>query len=205
MDDPVQIYADIEQGSAEWFELRRGIPTASMFKVLMVKNEARKQRETYLYKLAGERITGEPAKSFVNEYMEIGKEMEPQILHDYSFGAGEIDRVAFIRNGKCGASPDGLVGDDGMVEIKKAEPHILAPMLERQRANPSYVPTEHFWQCHGNLMVAERQWIDLVVFAHPKMRRLIVRIQRDNAVIADLRDEIDRFDLELRRLTERLK
>lgn len=205
MDDPVQIYADVEQGSPEWFELRRGIPTASNFGKLMVKTEAQKGRATYLYRLAGERITGEPAKSFVNEYMEIGKEMEPQILHDYSFGGGEVQRVGFILNGKCGCSPDGLVDDDGMVEAKKAEPHILGPMLEKLRADPSYVPSVHFWQCQGNLMVADRAWIDLIVYAHPKMRRLKVRVHRDDARISELRDEIDRFDLELRRLTERLR
>jgi hypothetical protein len=206
MIDPVQIFADIEQGSPEWHELRRGIPTASMFKVLMVKNEVQKQRGTYLNKLAGERITEQPAVSFVNEYMEKGKEVEPEIRRHYAFVRNcEPVQVAFIRNGKCGASPDALIDDDGMLEIKKAEPHILIPMLEKLREDPAYFPPEHIPQCQGNLMVADRKWIDLIVWAHPKMRPLIVRAERDEHYIGQLRLEVDRFDLELRRLVERLK
>lgn len=199
-------FFDVEQGSEEWHELRRGIPTASMFKVLMVENDTKAGRTTYLHKLAGERITGVPAVSFVNEYMEKGKEIEPEIRRQYAFLRDcEPMQIGFVRNGKAGASPDSLIGETGMMEAKKAEPHILIPMLMKLQADMKYFPPEHRAQCQGNLMVAECEWIDLIVFAHPKMKPLIVRADRDEPYIARLRDAVDVFDLELRRLVEKLK
>lgn len=202
---PAEFY-DVEQGSEEWHELRRGIPTASMFKVLMADTEEKKGRTTYLHKLAGERITEQPATSFVNEYMEQGKVMEPEIRRQYGFLRDcEPVQIGFIRNGKCGASPDSLIGDDGMMEAKKAEPHILIPMLLKLKADPKYFPNEHRAQCQGNLMVAEAEWIDLIVWSHPKLQPLIVRAHRDDPYIARLRDAVDLFDLDLRRLVEKLR
>jgi hypothetical protein len=199
-------FFDVEQGSAEWHELRRGIPTASMFKVLLVENDTKAGRTTYLHKLAGERITGVPATSFVNEYMEGGKVAEPEIRRQYAFLRDcEPQQVGFVRNGKAGASPDSMVGDDGLMEAKKAEPHILIPMQLKLRDDPKYFPREHYAQCQGNLWIAEAEWIDLIVWAHPKMQPLIARAYRDEPYIQKLRDAVDLFDLELRRLVEKLK
>lgn len=198
---PIDIFHDIEQGSPEWFALRLGIPTASMFKVLMAKTDTKAGRTTYLYKLAGERLTGEPMENFSNAAMEDGKEKEPLLRNHYAFVRDvEVQTVGFIRNGKCGASPDALIGDDGLLEIKRAAPHILIPLLEK-----GTFPNEHFAQCQGGLMVSKRKWCDLVV-GHPKMpKQLIIRTERDEGYIADLRNAVDLFDLDLRRLVERLK
>lgn len=202
---PAEFY-DVEQGTEEWHMLRLGIPTASNFQKLMVGNDTKAGRATYLLKLAGERMTGVPATSFVSEYMEAGKTIEPEIRRQYAFLRDcEPMQVGFVRNGKAGASPDSLIGEVGMMEAKKAEPHILIPMLMKMKADPTYFPPEHRAQCQGNLMVAECEWIDLIVFAHPKIRPLIVRAYRDEPYIAQLRDAVDVFDLELRRLVEKLK
>lgn len=202
----LEIFDDVEQGSAEWHVLRRGIPTASMFKVLMARSDDRDGRRTYLHKLAGERLTKEPMENFSNSAMEHGKIVEPILLRDYSFMRDcQVRRVGFGRNGKCGASPDGLVGDDGGVEIKRAAPHILIPLLERHYRKPDYFPPEHYAQCQGNMMVFEREWWDLVI-GYPGMPRpLIVQTKRDEHFIKELRDAIDVFDLELRRLITKLK
>ena len=78
---------DMQQGSPEWFAVRRGLPTASMFGTIMAKGRSggdSKTRQTYLYKLAGERLTGEPMDNFSNHHMERGHAMEPearQLLH----------------------------------------------------------------------------------------------------------------------------
>lgn len=204
----LEIFEDVEQGSPEWFELRKGLPTASMFKAIMAKGDEKAGRRTYLHKLAGERLTKVPMENFSNAAMEDGKLVEPILLHNYSFFrdcADSLHKIGFARNGKCGASPDGLVGDDGGVEIKRAAPHILIPMLERLEKTPAYVPTEHYAQCQGNMMVLERKWWDLVV-GYPGMpKSLIVRIERNEDYIKELRDAIDVFDLELRRLCIKLK
>lgn len=197
-------FFDVEQGSDEWKALRMGRPTASMFKVLMAKGE-QKGRTTYLYKLAGERITGVPMESYSNEDMEDGKRKEPELRAHYAF-VRDCDPllVGFIREGKCGCSPDALIGDDGMLEIKRAAPHILIPMRLKAMADPNYFPPEHFCQCQGGMMVSGSKWCDLLV-GYPKMKPLIVRTERNEDYIAELRDAIDVFDLDLRRLVDKLR
>lgn len=196
---------DVEQGSPEWFALRRGLPTASMFKVLMVKNDTKAGRTTYLHKLAGERLSGENMENFSNAAMEDGKKKEPELLRHYAFVRDcEPMLVGFIREGKCGCSPDALIGDDGMLEIKRAAPHILIPIRLKAMADPNYVPSEHIAQCQGGMMISNSKWCDLLV-GYPKMKPLIVRIERDEDYISQLRDAVDVFDLDLRRLVERLK
>lgn len=196
---------DVEQGSPEWHRLKLGIPSSSMFKVLMVKTEEKKGRATYLYKLAGEILTGEPMENFVSDAMEDGKAKEPLLRMEYEFRRDcEPQLVGFIRNGKCGASPDALIGEKGVLEIKRAAPHVLIPMRLRHMTDPTYFPPEHFAQCQGVLMVSGRTWCDLLV-GYPKMEPLIVRTWRDEPYIQQLRDTVDQFELELRRLVTKLR
>lgn len=201
----IEIFDDIQQNTDEWLRIRMGLPTASVFKTLMTKTEDKKGRTTLLYKLAGERLCGEPAENYTNSFMERGHAMEDEARQHYSFVRDcEPRRVGFIKNGKTGCSPDALLGDDGMLEIKTASPHILIPMLLKAQTDPKYFPSDHFAQCQGNLMVAERKWIDLIIY-WPKMKPLIVRAVRDENYIAQLRDAVDLFDLDLRRLVDKLK
>ena len=197
-----EIFDGIAQGSPEWHELRRGLPTASRFSTLMARKGERSGRLTYLYQLAGERITGELTESYSNEAMEAGKRDEPDLRRHYEFVRDcGVRQVAFVRNGKVGCSPDGLIGDDGVLEIKRTAPHLLIPML----LEPTVFPQKHYAQCQGTLYVTGRKWCDLLV-GHPKMPgKLIIRTERDEMYMHDLRDEIDTFDLELRRLVEKLK
>lgn len=198
----IEIIDDIEQGTPQWYELRRGLPTASRFSTLMAKTDKRAGRQTYLYQLAGERITGELTESYSNDAMEAGKTDEPELRGHYAFKrACEPRLVAFVRNGKAGCSPDALIGDDGVLEIKRTSPHLLIPML----LEPTKFPPRHYAQCQGALLVTGRAWCDLLV-GHPKMpNKLIIRTERDAAYIEELKNEIDLFDLELRRLCENLK
>lgn len=202
----MEIFQDVIQGSDEWHQLRLGRCTASQFKVLMVKTDEKKGRATYMLKLAGERLCGKPADSFVSEAMEHGKEVEPELRDHFAFVRDcEVRQVGFIRDGNCGASPDGLIEDDEVLEIKRAAPHILIPMLLKQKENPSYFPNEHFWQCQGNLMVSGRKRANLLV-GYPGMPKpLIAHCDRDEASIAALRAAIDVFDLELRKLVEKFR
>ena len=188
---------DLPQKSEEWFAARRGVPTASNFATILASGDGRR---TLLYKLAGERKTEETATSFTNDAMERGNEMEAEARSWYALTQNvEPALIGFIKNGKCGGSPDALIGADGILEIKTAEPHILIPMLESGK-----FPNKHYAQCQGNLMVSERQWCDLLVY-WPKMPKLLVRCERDEMYIDALRDAIDVFDLDLRRLVTKLK
>jgi hypothetical protein len=190
---------DVEQGEAEWFQCRLGIPTASKFATVMAKGEG-KTRSEYMRRLAGEIYTGEPAESFQNVHMERGKIMEDEARDTYAFIENvEIKRVGFIRNGNKGASPDSLLGDNGGLEIKTALPHIQIDRLERDR-----LPPEHKAQVQGNLWISEREFWDFVSY-WPKLPMLTVRVYRDEEYIKTMSDEIDRFNDELAELVERIR
>lgn len=187
---------DMPQGSDEWFEVRKGIPTSSQFATILSKGRTKgapsKTRQTYLYKLAGERLTGEPMDNFSNRHMERGHEMEPQARQFYAFlNDVEPELVGFITNGRKGCSPDSLIGDNGMLEIKTKLPHLMIEAHER-----GGFPPEHYAQCQGQLWVAEREWCDLICY-WPRMKPLIVRTFRDDDFIEKLSAEVERFNADL--------
>jgi hypothetical protein len=103
------------------------------------------------------------------------------------------ERVGFIRcaTGAKGCSPDSFVGNDGMLEIKTAFPHILLEHVIK-----GDVPPEHIAQCQGNMWVAEREWIDLAIY-WPKLPLYVKRIERDETFIKRLADAVDLFNTEL--------
>jgi hypothetical protein len=190
---------ECDQGSPEWIAARMGIPTASMFQTIITP-KGRGGRETYMRKLAGERLLGEPMENFQNLHMERGKYMEAE-ARDYYALVNDIEpqRVGFITNHGAGCSPDSLIGDDGMLEIKTAEPHILIGRLVGDD-----FPPEHKAQCQGALWVAEREWIDCEVY-WPALPTVIRRAYRDEPYIKDLAAAIDRFNAELAELVERVR
>jgi hypothetical protein len=186
---------DFDQGSDAWHRARLGIPTASEFATLIARGKDggdSKTRRTYLYKLAGEIITGEPMESYSNAHMERGKAMEDEARDAYAFIANvEPQRVGFIRNGRKGASPDSLIGDAGMVEIKTKLPHLMVELILRGE-----FPPEHVAQCQGQLWVAEREWVDIAVY-WPGFPLFVKRATRDEAYIRKLASAVDDFNAEL--------
>jgi hypothetical protein len=180
-----------EQNSPEWFAARMGIPTASQFATVMAKGEG-KTRRTYMMKLAGELITGEPMDSFSNEHTERGHEQEPEARDLYTFQTGaQLERVAFIRDGRKGCSPDALIGDDGGAEIKCRLAHIQAELLLS-----GTVPTAHTAQIQGSMWISRRKWWDFVSYC-PGMPLFVARVARDEAYIQRLATEVARFNAEL--------
>jgi len=182
---------DCPQGSPEWFKARLGIPTASEFAAVKAKGEG-KTRRTYMMKLIGEILTGECMEGFSNSHMERGKDMEPDARNLYSFRMDvEPVQIGFVRNGRKGASPDSLIGADGMCEIKTKLPHLQAEVLLADK-----LPPEHLPQCQGNLWVAEREWIDFVSY-WPRMPLFVKRVYRDESYISMLAKEVDSFLMEM--------
>lgn len=176
-----------EQGTPEWYAARLGIPTASEFHSVLAKGEG-KTRRTYMMKLIGECMTGEPTEGYSNAHMERGKLMEAEARDLYCFREDcDVETVGFIRNGSKGCSPDSLRAINGLVEIKTKLPHLQAEVLLADR-----LPPEHKAQCQGALWVAEREWIDFVSY-WPKMPLFVKRVYRDDEYIATLASEVDRF------------
>ena len=188
-----------EQGSDAWFLARMGIPTASEFSTVLAKGEG-KSRLTYMRKLAAEIITGEPTESYSNQYLERGKVMEDEARERYAFDH-DVDpvRVGFIRSGTKGCSPDALIGDVGMLEIKTQRADLLIATILKNE-----FPPEHKAQCQGNLWVAEREWIDISVY-WPKMPRFVKRAYRDEPYIKTLSEAVNAFNAELSELVEKIR
>jgi hypothetical protein len=199
---PATIF-EMEQGSPDWFAARAGLPTASEFATVLAKGkngEESKTRKTYMLKLAGEILTGEPMENYTNAHMERGKVMEEEARDGYAFIKNcDPLRVGFIRNGDKGCSPDSLIGDAGMLEIKTALPHILIEKLLRDE-----FPPEHKAQCQGALWVAEREWIDIAVY-WPKLPLFVKRATRDDGYIANLAGAVAKFNEELAETVERIR
>lgn len=194
---------DCEQGSPEWFSARAGIPTASEFHTVMAKGKSGGEsltRKTYLLKLAGEIITGEPMESFTNAHMERGKAMEDEARDLYSFMTDSDPlRVGFVTNGKAGASPDSLIGDRGGLEIKTKLPHLLIDLLLKGE-----MPPEHKAQVQGCMWITEREWWDFTAY-WPKLPLFTKRIIRDDTYIRTIVDAVDQFNDELDATVSRLR
>jgi hypothetical protein len=185
-----------EQGSEQWFRVRAGMPTASEFGTVLAPRAGKdgKMRQTYLRKLAGEVITGEPMENYSNGYMERGKLLEHQARDLYSERVIEVvEQVGFVHcdERRCGCSPDSLVGDAGVLEIKTKAPHLLIPCLEKDE-----FPLEHKAQCQGVLWITGREWVDLAVY-YPNMPFFVKRAARDEDYIKKLADAVAMFNEEL--------
>lgn len=196
---------DCEQGSESWYRARMGIPTASEFSTVLAKGKGggeSRTRKTYLYKLAGEIITGEPMDDALanNRHAQRGKVMEPEARDLYCFLNDEpLIRVGFIRNGQSGCSPDSLIGANGMLEIKTNLPHLLIDTMLSDE-----FPAEHVAQCQGALWVSGREWIDLCCY-WPKMPLFVKRLYRDAVYHKRLSQAIDEFNSELADIVARVR
>ena len=191
----------IIQGSDEWRALRLGKVTASKVADIVAKTKSgySASRANYAAQLIAERLTGTPAESFTNAAMQHGTETEPEARCAYEFYQGAtVEQVAFVPHPKidqAGCSPDGLVGDDGLVEIKCPQ---TATHLETLLGQA--VPAKYETQMQFQMACTGRAWCDFVSYdpRMPEPMRLFVkRVPRDQKRIAELESEIAAFLLEL--------
>jgi hypothetical protein len=184
---------DCAQGSPQWLQARAGVPTASRFAALLNgRGSDSKMRHDYLLRLAGEIVTGELAETYSNGHMARGRAMEQEATDLYAFICDQDPRpVGFIRNGRKGCSPDGLVGGSGLLEVKTKLPHLAIECLIQ-----GGFPPEHQAQCQGELWIAEREWIDLVIY-WPKLPLFVLRAFRDEAYITKLGEAVERANEEV--------
>jgi hypothetical protein len=194
---------DCEQGSPEWFAARMGIPTASEFDTVQAKGKGggeSKTRRTYMLKLAGEILTGEPMYSYSNDHMERGKEMEDEARNAYAFMTDlEPQRIGFLRRGDAGASPDSIVGSNGLLEIKTKLAHLQLDVILGGE-----LPSEHKAQVQGQLWVSGREWCDFVSY-WPGLPLFVKRVHRDEEYIKTLASAVDQFNSELADLVAKVK
>ena len=169
------IYLDIQQGTDEWLAARRGIPTASnMKKIITPTGKLSATADKYIAELIGEII--EPDDFEGNKWTERGHLLEPEARAYYEFITGEtVTEMGMIlrEDGKAGVSPDGLIGGNGMLEIKCPKPstHVFWMMK-------GVLPPEHKPQCHAALHIAEREYLDFISYC-PGLEPLLVRVTPD--------------------------
>ncbi len=183
---------DCIQGTSEWTRLRAGIPTSSDFdKILTAGGSPSKQAEMYMFALLAERIMGHPRIEYMSRWMDRGSQMEAEAVSFYELQRDcETVKVGFITNdeGTIGASPDRLVGDTGLLEIKvPSEAVHVSYLMQSGSAYDAYRV-----QTQGQLWIAEREWNDLLSY-HPEMPPALIRVERDEKFIAQLSAAVSAF------------
>lgn len=193
---------DIQQGTDEWKMLRLGKVTASRVADIIAKTKSgySTSRANYAAQLICERLTGIPTEGFVNDAMRHGTETEPEARSAYEFYTdADVRQVAFIPHpsiADSGCSPDGLVDDDGLVEIKCPNTATHIETLVGKAVPAKYV-TQIQWQmaCTG------REYCDFVSYdprMPENMRFFCVRVHRVPEIIEELEQEVVTFLNEVR-------
>lgn len=191
------------QGTPEWYEVRLGRVTASRVADVIARTKTGwgASRANYMAQLVAERLTGIAGDSYTNEAMRWGAETEPQAREMYAFMAGvTVDEVGFVEHPAipmAGASPDGLVGDAGLVEIKCPN---TATHIESLLGAP--IADKYLVQMQWQMACTGRAWCDFVSF-DPRMplpaRIIMTKVERDADRIAELEAAVQDFLAELAR------
>jgi hypothetical protein len=204
------IIYNVEQGSPEWDQLRAGIITDSNIWKIMpgARGSYLKERDKYMTQKAYEIITGKSMeKAFSSKAMDWGTEWEPEARDTYILETGRnVQTVGFVKlneKDRHGGSPDGIVGDPGLLEIKCPEPHTHADTMIRERVDRKYI-----FQMNAGMLHNEKEWCDFVSFdprAPLALQIYIKRFIRDEVMIAEIKIEIEKFLSELDTLVEGLR
>lgn len=199
----------IEQGTDAWFQQRLGKVTASKIGDIVAKTKSgySTSRANYMAQLVVERLTGVKTESFTNAAMEWGTQTEPLARAAYELKNNVmVDEVAMIDHPTIpmsGASPDGLVGEDGMIEIKCPNTATHLDTLLSGEADKRYT-----YQMQWQMACTGRKWNDFVSF-DPRMpdnlQLFIKRVERDDELIKELEAEVVKFLAEVDEKVEKLK
>jgi len=191
----------IEQGTDEWFAARIGKVTASRVADVIAKTKTgySSSRDNYMAQLICERLTNQKADGFTNAAMQWGTETEPLARISYEVAQNVlVDEVGFVPHPKilmAGASPDGLVGDNGLLEIKCPNTATHIETLLSQ-----IVPGKYNTQMQFQMACTDREWCDFVSFDNrlpTELQLFVKRVPRDNVFIRLIEGEIVQFIAEL--------
>lgn len=197
------------QGSDEWLRIRLGKVTASRLADVLARTKSgpAASRDNYKAELVTEILTGKPAERYSNAAMQHGTETEPFARAAYASRVfDEVTEIGFVQHPtilRAGASPDGLVGSDGLVEIKcpNTNTHIQTLLAEG-------VPEKYNAQIQWQLACTGRWWCDFVSFDNrlPEAMQIFVqRVERDDVYIATAEEAVRRFLIEVEQTVTQLK
>lgn len=197
---------NFSQGSDEWLQHKAGKWSASRAKDLMAKGQG-KTRANLIADIVAERMTGRYTEGFKNAAMDRGNELEQEAREAYEFEHGvSVEQVGFIDHPtieNCGASPDSLVGESGLLELKcQNNARHIAAKLQGAHAK------EYNKQIQFQLMVTGRKWCDCVSYNPnfpPELQLAVTRVERDNEMIASFVGEIARAEAEVASIIKELE
>jgi len=200
---------DIEQGTEEWFAIRCGKVTASRIAdiIATTKSGYSASRANYEAQLICEILTGKPAESFTNAAMAWGTETEPLARAQYELKTGNmVNQIGFVVHPKieqAGASPDGLVDNNGLIEIKCPNTSTHLDTLLSQKVQSKYI-TQMTWQ----MLCTGRKWCDFVSYdprLPDNLQLFIQRIELDEEYGKKLESEVKGFLEEVNEKVEKLR
>jgi putative phage-type endonuclease len=198
---------EMEQGTPDWLQMRCGSLTSSRLCDALAKLKDPKKESTYRKQLVIERLTGRTTSTYVSDAMIWGIETEPQARIEYEMLTGrEVTPIGLALHPEIkyfSASTDGLVGDDGILEIK-----CLGSINHLDILLSGEIPEDYHWQMLGGMACAERQWCDFVSF-DPRLpddlKLFVKRFSRQDALIRGMELEVVQFLKEVEEMLQRLK
>lgn len=179
----ITYHPELIQGSDEWMDARRGLITAGSMKLILtptLKMASNDKERQHLFELLGQRITGYTEPAYVSDDMLRGREDEIYARALYSEKYAPVTEVGMVSNDDFGfvisGSPDGLVGDDGMIECKsRLQKYQTQTILEDE------VPDEYILQIQANMLVAGRKWCDFISYCGG-MPMYVRRVEPDRVI-----------------------
>lgn len=167
----IEIHRDLYQGSEEWHAARCGMLTASEIKHIVtptLKVASNEKERSHLYELLAQRITQYVEPTYVGDDMLRGQEDEAEAVALYSEKIAHVEEAGFITNDrwgfKIGYSPDGLVGENGLVEVKSRKQKFQIETFVTS-VNDGTVPIDFMLQVQTGLLVSEREWCDFISYS----------------------------------------
>lgn len=201
----ITYHREIRQNTEEWFQARMGILTASEVSKLFTKSFAPskgKEPETLMYRKLAERINGWSEDSFMSWDMERGHFEEELALDKYNKEIADVELCGFIVNDDLGFplgfSPDALVGDDGVIEVKSSKHEIHLRRIFENMIDADDMPDEHKIQVQSGLFVSGREWFDFIDYSNG-MPMAIMRVGRDESLIEKIKAEATKFEEKLQK------
>lgn len=196
----MKIYNEIEQGTPEWFSIRKGKATASHAQAI---GNNGKGLETYINEVVSEYFSSAEKEQYSNIHTERGNELEPVARSMYELMNNvEVEQIGFCEyNEFVGGSPDGLIGEEGMIEIKCPDDKTYFNVLMEEKIDSAYD-----WQCQMNMLILERKYCDLI-FYNPNFEKsmMIFRLVPDEKMQEDLKEGFKKVEERIKELKNKYK
>jgi len=180
----ITYHTNLIQGSDEWRAARCGLLTASEMRLIItpakLQYATNEHAKSHLYELLAQRVTQFVEPSYISDDMLRGKEDEIDAIRHYQENYGYVQTVGFITNDKwgftLGYSPDAMVGEDGLIEVKGRRQKYQAETIIQGK-----MPTEYMIQVQTGMLVAERKWCDFISYSNG-MHMIVIRVHADDVI-----------------------